>query len=473
MTTDTHLSRLMNDALAAVAHPGQTLTRVCDMLRPKSGHKLPTKRKLTGEQAAAAALAVTRIAERLDLSCPAICRTANVAPAPKNYYRFHLTRDERESRQTKFAARRFNKTLSKYRDLVVAAAALADCDQLPLLDELAAAVQDFLEPFVPLARRDEFEELAEGVGEIGRYFSRPRKAADGTVVDLNRLWTACEQRRLEFDETTGRLEYRGEDPEFSWYLTWPRVFLFPRVVGQVEVECSENDGSDILEHTLQSLKNRSRPIGKVKARLCYAVHLALGPARARGKAKAYLLLESWTLLASGPRSKREKGWQNPAAGIWCPGFPFSTSRGSDEHGTFDFIAAGPVNPMCPEFRDWLDRADLDDPRVCEQTVRAVDISPEILELMLRHESSPPAWDFFGRWSGRSALPSSVEMPGGVPSEGLLDRLRDTLYRDDEKALDGQLLTAAAPMMKALDRLLENTDDEMTRRKATFMRRMQS
>jgi hypothetical protein len=173
MTTDTPLSRLMNDALAAVAHPGQTLVRVCDMLRPKSGYKLPTKRKLTDEQAAATALAVTRIAERLGLSCSAICQTANVASDPKNYYRFHLTREERASGQTRFVAGRFNKALARYRDLVVAAA-LAECDQLPLLDELAAAVQDFLEPFVPLARRDEFEELAEGLGEIGRYLSRPR-----------------------------------------------------------------------------------------------------------------------------------------------------------------------------------------------------------------------------------------------------------------------------------------------------------
>ncbi|MCP3471799.1 hypothetical protein NLM33_25025 [Bradyrhizobium sp. CCGUVB1N3] len=473
MTTETPLSRLMNDALAAVAHPGQTLTRVCDMLRPKSGYKLPAGRKLTDDQAAAAALVVTRIADRLGLSCSAICQTANIARDPKNFYRFHLTREERESGQTRFAAGRFNKTLVRYRDLVVAAAALAECDQLPLLDELAVAVQDFLEPYVPLARRDEFEELAEGLAEIGRYLSRPRKAADGTIIDLSRLWAACDQRRLEFDEPTGQLEYRGEDPEFSWYLTWPRIFLFPRVVGHAEVECSENDGSDILEHTLQSLKNRSRPIGKVKAKLCYAVHLAVGPSRARGRAKALLLLESWTLLASGPRSTSDKGWPNPAAGIWCPGFPFSASSGTDEHGTFDFIATGPTSPTCPEFRDWFDGADFEDPMVCEQTMRAVDITPEILELMLRHESSPPGWDFFGRWSGRSALPSSVEMPGGVPSESLLDRLRDALYRDDEKALDGQLLTSAAPMMNALDRLLESSDDEMTRRRATFMRRMRS
>jgi hypothetical protein len=380
----------MNDALATVAHPGLILVSVCGMLRPKSGCRLPAGRKLNADQAAAAAMAVTRIMERLGVSPSDACRVANVASEPKNCYHFHLTREERSAGVTKFAKGRFNKTISRYRDLVVAIATLGKTEQTQLLDELAEAVHDFLEPFVPFARRDEFEELVEGVGEIGRYLSKPRKAPDGAVVDLSRLWTACAERHLEFNHETNALEYAGEDPESTWHLTWPRVFLFLRVVGQVQVECSVNDGSDILDHTLESLKDRSRSIGRVPAKLCYAVHLAIrpAPARARGKAKPVLLLESCTALPLGPRSKRQDGWGSAKVEVWCPGFPFAATRGADEHGPFDVLAAGSVEPKCPEFRNWLESVDPEDPRVGEQIFRVVEITPEILELMLRHESSP-------------------------------------------------------------------------------------
>lgn len=475
MPGDTHstVAKLMSDALTAVAHPGQILMSVCEMLRPKSAHKLPGRRKLNGGQAAAAAIAVTNIMERLGVQPRDACERARVATEAKNYYAFHLTQEERAANKTAFNNRRFNKTIRHYRDLVVATASIADADPAPLLDELALAVQDFLDPFVPFAQRDEFDELTEHVGELGSYFSMPRKAPDGSVVDLNRLWTTCRERRLEFNPDTKALEYEGEDPESTWHLTLPRVFLFPRIVGRVEVECSVNDGSDILDHTIASLKKRSRSIGKVPAELVYAVNLAIMPARARGKAKAVFLLEPWTGLPLGPRSKRKDAWGIPTFEIWCPGFPFGTTRAKDTEGAFDLIAAGQVEAKCPEFRNWLESTDPEDPRFHDQTSRVLEATQEIIELMLRHSSSPRGWDFSGRWAEQSALPEYAQMPGGVPSEQLLARFRDALYRGDERALDQQLLMNAAPMAKALDEFLESSVDEVTRRKATFMRRMRS
>jgi hypothetical protein len=470
--TQTPVTTLMNDALAAVAHPGLTLTKVCELLRPKSGRKLPGRRKLNAYQAAAAAIAVTGIMVRLAVEPAEACRLANVAPDPKNFYAFHLTRDERAGERTEFAPRRFSKTIKHYHDLVVATAGIANVDPAPLLDELAQAVHDFLEPFVPFAGRDEFEELADHLPELGRYFSVPRKAPDGTVVDLDRLWTTCRARQLEFNPDTKALEYEGEDPESTWHLTLPRTFLFPRIVGRVQVECSVSDGSNILDHTLESLKNRSQSIGRVNAELVYAVNLAIMPARGRGKAKAVFLLEPWTALPLGPRSKSKHAWAAPFE-IWCPGFPFVTSQATDEDGPFDFGAAGEVEIKCPEFRNWLESVDPEDPRSSEQTFRVVEITQEIIELMFRHESSPRGWDLFGRWVGQSALPPSAEMPGGVPSDQLLARFRDALYRADEKALDQQLMTSAVPMAKALEEFLESSADGMTRRKASFMRRMRS
>src|SRR4051812_47722677 len=73
MPADNHVTRLMNDAITAAAHPGLILVRVCEMLRPKSGYRLPAGRKLSDEQAAAAAMVVTRIVERLDVSLAAVC----------------------------------------------------------------------------------------------------------------------------------------------------------------------------------------------------------------------------------------------------------------------------------------------------------------------------------------------------------------------------------------------------------------
>jgi hypothetical protein len=341
------------------------------------------------------------------------------------------------------------------------------------LDELAQAIQDFLAPFVPLVQRDEFNELSEHLIELGRYFSLPRKAAGGSAVDLNRLWTICRERRLEFNPDTTALEFEGEDPESTWHLTLPRVLLFPRIVGRVQVKCSVNDGSNILDHTFETLKERSRPLGVVDAKLVYAVNLAVMPARSRGKAKAVFLLEPWTGLPLGPRSKRKQAWGSPTFEVWCPGFPFVTSRGADADGSFDLVAEGDVEVTCPEFRNWLEGVDPEDPRIHEQAFRVVEIRPEVVELMLRHESTPRGWDFVGHWAGQSALQQSAEMHGGVPSEQLLARFRDALYRADDNALDQQLLMSAVPMAKALEDFLEISADDMTRRKASFMRRMRS
>jgi hypothetical protein len=468
-----HVITLMNEALAAVTHPGLILTSVCEMLRPKSGRKLPGRRKLDADQAAAAAMAVTGIMERLGVEPAEACRRAKVASDPKNFYAFHLTRDERATGKTEFTERRFNRTIKHYHDLIVATARIADVDPTPLLDELAVAVRDFLEPFVPIVGRDEFEELADHLLALGPYFSKRQEAPDGTSVDLDGLWAACRARQLEFNPDTKTLEYEGEDPESTWHYTLPRVFLFPRIVGRVQVECGVNDGSNILDHTLESIKKRSRSIGKVSAELVYAVNLAIMPARGRGKAKVVFLLEPWTGLPLGPRSKRKQAWGAPSFEIWCPGFPFVTSRAADEDGSFDLVAAGEVEMRCPEFRNWFAGVDTEDPRIHEQTFRVVEVTPEIVELMFRHENAPRAWDLFGKWVGQSALPQSAEMPGGVPSEQLLARFCDALYREDEKALDRQLLMSAAPMAKALEEFLETSSDDITRRKASFMRRMRS
>lgn len=188
MPADDHVTKLMTDAITAAVHPGRILLEVCGMLRPKSGRRLPSGRKLNEHQAAAAAMVVTGIMNRLGVAFSDACALAKVANEPKNYYRFHLTREELSSGAAKFASRRFSRTLSRYRDLVVAAAKLGRADEIELLDELAKAVHDFLEPFVPFARHDEFEELSESLSEIGRLHApkgagwhdrRPRPALDG------------------------------------------------------------------------------------------------------------------------------------------------------------------------------------------------------------------------------------------------------------------------------------------------------
>jgi hypothetical protein len=61
----------------------------------------------------------------------------------------------------------------------------------------------------------------------------------------------------------------------------------------------------------------------------------------------------------------------------------------------------------------------------------------------------------------------------LSSQDIRSRERDALYRADEKALDRQLLMNAVPMAKALEEFLETSADDMTRRKASFMRRMRS
>ena len=70
----------------------------------------------------------------------------------------------------------------------------------------------------------------------------------------------------------------------------------------------------------------------------------------RGQTMKLKPRSGWAIEA--PKSMGELRGRRVVRGI----VRFTTTRDVDEHGTFDVLAAGPLESKCPEFPDWLEQS---------------------------------------------------------------------------------------------------------------------
>jgi len=383
----------MADALAVAAKPGEILTRVSAMVAPKSGADLGgRKRKLTPTQAARAAACVTSMMVRLGVRPADACRAAGVAPSPNNFHAFHLTEKEMgQGGAATFPEGRFSLSLHHYHRLALETARLtgpgAAVDQAALLDELADAFADFLGPFVPVVERTAFEKVAGHLNLLGSYFGKPRRGPGGTMVGLPRYWESCERGSLAYCASKDAMGFVGMGPRENRTGNLPTIHLLPRVVGRVSVPCTIPREVETGVGVAPLFGEAERHlIGRVKADLLYGVSLALTPGRG-GRGSASFLLEPWTAIVRGPRSKvrAEDGGvlilTDPAE-IMVRGFPFGRLAAEDDEGRFVIEDDGLVEARCPDFKRWIARSDeAGDPDMIGSP-RALPVTLETCEMLL-------------------------------------------------------------------------------------------
>lgn len=481
----TVVADLMSKALEVTARPGEILAKVSAMVAPKSQVDLGgIKRKLTQGQAVKAATCVTGIMVRLGVRPADACRAAGVAASANNFHGFHLSEPElRLGTEAVFKADRFNQSLNHYHRLVVETARLAaeegaSVDAPALLDELAEAVADFLGPFIPAVERTAYEETSEHLNLIGAYFSKPRPGPGGTIVDLPRLWDACDRTSLAYDPARDAMAYAGEGPGENWTGNLPRLLLLPRVVGRVTVNCTiPDEDCDVAGPPSSLLDIRTRSIGTMEADLLYGISLALIRAPG-GRVAVRFLLEPWTAIVRGPRSQVPTPtdhvliWLAPAE-IMVRGFPFTDLVATDHAGSFRIGAEGVPDARCPEFARWIASiADDDDPdRI--GSPRTLPVTPETCEMFLGPVRRTQLWDFKRPFRADTVLEDWVDLHGGVPNCETIERVAERLYRDDEDSIDMMLLAKAEAVAAAMERHVEAAADGASRKRSAFLRRMRS
>lgn len=351
-------------------------------------------------------------------------------------------------------------------------------DRPALLDELAEAVGDFLLPFVPVVERTAYEEISEHLNLIGAYFSKSRMGPGGTIVDLPRLWSACDRASLAYAPDLDAMAFAGEGPGENWTGSLPRLLLLPRVVGKVSVTCTVPDEEGEALASPSSLFDvRTRSIGTMEADLLYGISLALIGAPGR-RVAARFLLEPWTAIVRGPRSRVPIPsddvliWLDPAE-IMVRGFPFVDLPASDHVGPFRIGADGAAKARCPEFAGWVASTgdDGDPDRI--GSIRTLPVTPETCELFLGPVKRTQLWDFERPFKGEMVLKDWVELHGGVPNCETVERIAERLYRDDEHSLDKMLLAKAEVIAAAMDRHVEAAADGASKKRSTFLRRMRS
>lgn len=474
-TIERTITDIMTQALAASGRPGEILSAVARLLRPKSGEKAMGRRKLNPTEARAAATCITSQANRLGVSVTEVCRAAKVAAGANNYRPFHLNKAEFSALADGVAPeRKFSGSIHHYHRMVVELARLAaasgnEVDVAALLDEMGEALADFLQPWVPQVERSRMDKLADHLNRLGAFFARPQRAADGTLVDLPAFFGTCETEELAYDDRTGRMAYRGEEPQETWARNLPRVMLFPHVVGKVPVDFYQYEERVAEDGAVSRLRGARRSMGQSPAFLVYVVSLCLTGAPGQ-KVRARFLLEPWTVIGRGPRSTATDFWLR-APELSFEGFPFTERNGSDAEGPFKLMAAGAPEFTCAEYTAWLSRFDYDEHPDVTDTVRVTDVTPETCETFLSGSRFTGMFDYRQRWASTSVLPPSSGLDGRAPSGDLADRLAEVLYRGDETSLDQLLLERAAVLVRALDEHVEQSADAQARREAAFLRRM--
>jgi len=446
------------------------------------------RRRMSDEQAASAIVTCTRLVRRAGLQPLAVCREAAVVTDANEVFRFLLTSKEMNEAGELTAElnpkRTVRKDLRPYVRIVQAVARLTEQEELPLLDELGAAVSGYLEPFdeAPLARH---EEIASDLLSFGPYFSKPRKGTDGEPVDLAEWASTSLRLGLAFSQRDGTM-FKVPDDTVDLFGHEPHVRLLMRRVA--------SGTGDVLRHERNSggiPAFKTAVLGRVPFQLHEVVSLSL--VRERGAIRAVLVAEPWTRVMEMPGSPKSASGAPPFH-LWAEGAPIGGSISVVHAGErLGLLGSGGIEFHCPLYKQFIKGMEEEirelggwpiDQMVC--TPRRVELDPETLGVYLedraadalrqdfayRTQFNPAAAADVPPWAYGYAVPALLPQPDGTMVEGLADRLEESLYRDGS-AIMSAMLEEVTKRVRALDAHVEQHTTVRQGQKARFRRLMRS
>lgn len=482
MAIEDTIKMIISDTVARAASPlGHLVLAAARRLRFDGDMPTGAKRKLSPEQAFLAMAVCTRMARVNRLLPSTVCKEAGVVEDASGTFRFMLTTKEMtesgELIEDAGPRQDISKSLGSYVWIVQAIARLTGSDELPLLEELGAAVADYLAPFdeAPLAAHDE---LATDLMALGAYFARERKGTDGEPIDLKEFFGMSRQMGVVYDPATNSMVVASDDPVDSFGHE-PSVRLFMRRVAYGEGGCHrhERNPSGLPTYT-------SHELGRVRFRIDEVFSLAV--VREGDKIRAVLVAEPWTTVLDKPGEPHTPFFKRSTY-RWAQGVPLGggilIGEGADR---FSLSAGTDITYTCPFYERYIKELEgdgnggigncLSGEVVCMP--RRVEIDPEVLrtylediyadglrQMMDTTGASPP-------WAEGYVVPPTLTYPDGREANGLLDRLEDAFYGDGN-AVFKALLEEATKRTRALDALVARTSTTRQVQKARFRRLMRS
>jgi len=471
-TSVSNVQALMTNALNST-RPATLLQFAAEQTAPKTG-PWKGRRKLTNAETIAAMRVVTGQIARFGLKPTVALTRTNVASEASATYKLFLTDAEMASETASRPKQNMIRNLSAHVTSVRLIARHAqnaghDVAEIDLLDELAAAVPEFLEQFRMEQAIDENVEMAADLRSIADWLASPHRD-----IELVRFFNESGRQRVVFNPNSGVMEYEGYDGDVSDWNT-PCVPLMLRVVAQAEVEYRVVD-PDLEPRIMFAdivIEPGTRSIGRSHALLAYKIGLGvLSDEKRRGTRMAFTL-DPVTYVAEPP--PEGQSWSLRYAELH--GFPIPGRIHGFGGKTPYVVLDGKITPYCPLFaQHWNDVwSDEQGPEERElYTRRWIEVSPENCRILF-DEGNRARVDQMLTFSGieeNTVLPRDVVLEGGVESTLIRDRLKHLLYAaPGNPSLADLLLEEAGKRCRAMEEHILRSATGERQRKLAFRARM--
>lgn len=471
-----NVKALMTDALHQL-RPATLLEFAAEQTTPKTG-PWKGRRKLTAKEALAATRVVTGLIHRFGLKPTTALVRPGRASNPGATYRFYLTEEEMaEPEKISHTQRRLSLSIEAHVENVrliaqKARVAAPGLDEADLLDELAAAVPEFLEQFRFQQALDANEDIAADVNSIAAWLVSPRRE-----IELLRFFGEARRQRIVFNPVTKLMEFEGhgDDPDDA---NVPTVPLGIRLVGSCGGERCVSDGALEPEFAIGAhvVRPEYRVVGRAHCHFAYKVGLGVVADWRVSHAQVMITLDPVTYVCEADREETQ-AWTPPVDAVEIAGFLVPGRAhwiGADQP---QIRLQGPIERDCPWFREHLDEAIDDEWGVDDRALHArryLEVTARRIELLLderfQHRLAPLL--AFGAVTQKTVLPDQAVLEGGVESTGFRDRFLQVLYNPEgQPSLADLLLDQAAVRCRALEEHLLRSASGGRQRRIAFRARM--
>jgi hypothetical protein len=470
-----HALEIMSSALEA-ARPSALLKAAAEATR-KGAHGVH-RRKLTRDEAIAAMRAVTAMLKRYGLAPTSTLRKPGRATEASGTYPLFLTDDEFSGAPVG-PNRRLNLNVGAHLESVrmVARAASGGGDPpdvTSLLDELAEAIPEFLEPFRE-EERDPDEEIAEDLLRIGAWLQSPRRPHD-----LKRFLETARAESLGYDPSTDEMTYDvllGQNEDDSA----PVLPLFSRVVAVGTAELLTPDpayapppGASLTRVPFDDTPLKS--LGTTRIAMVHKVGLTVVPWPDKRRLEPVFTIDQVTYVGAEPTPSTPGGSLFGDLTEVAGHIRWRQTEYLPESDTrFRLHAIADSTPDHDDFLhfrgEWANSiVSVDEPCGHRRWRR---ITPGECRLLLDEEPRRrhAAWFVFGDLKEDGILPRAAPLEGGEESTALRDRLKAALYADGERGLAEMLLAEAGKRERAHERHRLRAASSEQRRKLAFRARM--